>query len=162
MASGQADLPSADGHRMGQSCRSGTTTEYFSGDNPESLARVANLADGTMKVKFPRRKTIMAEDGYVFTAPVGKFPANHFGLHDMHGNVVEWLWDCSAIQKLPKQSDAQNPPVPDERGRWIANGSFLCEALNNLPSYRAQVGTGSKGCKPTLGFRVVCVPGGAP
>ena len=34
-------------------CRAGTTTRYYSGDDPETLAKVGNVADATFKAKFP-------------------------------------------------------------------------------------------------------------
>jgi formylglycine-generating enzyme required for sulfatase activity len=49
-------------------CRAGTTTRYYSGDDPETLAKVANVADAAAKAKFPDWKyAIKASDGYVFT-----------------------------------------------------------------------------------------------
>jgi formylglycine-generating enzyme len=78
-------------------CRAGTTTRYYSGDNPETLAKVGNVADASFKGQFgadPRwRRTIKASDGYVFTSPVGSFRPNAFGLYDMHGNARQWCAD---------------------------------------------------------------------
>ena len=60
--------------------RAGTTTEYSWGD--EIGRNRANCA--VCGSKWDGKKT----------APVGSFAANPFGLHDMHGNVYEWVEDC--------------------------------------------------------------------
>jgi sulfatase modifying factor 1 len=64
-------------------CRAGSTTQYSHGDDPEGVAEFANVADGTAKAEFSNWVwTISAKDGHLFTAPVGSFRSNAFGLYD--------------------------------------------------------------------------------
>ena len=61
--------------------RAGSAAHYSWGD--EAAANLANCAVCGPPEDEPRR-----------VAPVGTFPANAFGLHDLHGNVSEWVQDC--------------------------------------------------------------------
>ena len=79
------------------------------------------------------------EDGYLATAPAGCYPANDYGVHDMIGNVWEWVdeWyfpghQDANTEAYPAGYDPRQPNVPV---KVIKGGSYLC-AKNFCMRYR--------------------------
>lgn len=94
-------------------CRAGTRTRYHGGDDPGVLPRVANLFDADAQPYWPRWSThaLAGHDGFAFTAPVGSFAPNAFGLYDMHGNAWEWTADWHD-ERYYARSPPDDPPGP--------------------------------------------------
>ncbi|MAT15379.1 MAG: sulfatase-modifying factor protein [Planctomyces sp.] len=123
----------------------------------------------TFQGLFPSSNT--SEDGYSFTAPVGSFPPNGYGLYDMAGNVWEWTSDwyrhdtyerdasrneLTVNPQGPRQEESVDPSEPGVQKRVQKGGSFLCTdqyCTRYVPGGRGK-GEPSTGTNHT-GFRCV-------
>jgi formylglycine-generating enzyme required for sulfatase activity len=136
-------------------CRARTTTRYYSGDDAETLAEVGNVADSTAKKKFPTWTAIRANDGYVFSSPVGKFRPNAFGLYDLHGNVYQWCADWYDSDYYAN-SPTDDPTGPSSGSRRVSRGGCWSSDPKFCRSANRRSGT-PPARYHDLGFRVSLV-----
>jgi formylglycine-generating enzyme required for sulfatase activity len=93
------------------------------------------------------------KDGHIFTAPVGRFRGNQFGLYDMLGNAREWCSDWYDEDYYIK-SPLEDPSGPDTGAvRAVRGGGWEDDPVRCRSSYRAC--TGPADCYGSIGFRVV-------
>ena len=132
--------------------RAGTSTAFNTGDCIKT--NQANY-NGTFDYDDCGAKTGV----YVSrTQPVGSYPANRWGLYDMHGNAEEWVQDCYhySYTSAPKDGSAWldgcgTIGLPVQRGAsWLTTPRDLRSAVRN----RAVTGSRSY----DLGFRVARTP----
>jgi len=135
--------------------RAGTTTAFPWGDEWEDGNGWANAADETARQRFPGWRTFSWADGHVFTAPVGTYRANAFGLYDMTGNVWEWTgdWYDKDYYRRAPNVDPQGPANGSQRvirgGSWLSSPP-RCRSAGRLPCELR--GTY---CDGIVGFRIV-------
>ncbi|MEE4301580.1 MAG: SUMF1/EgtB/PvdO family nonheme iron enzyme [Pseudomonadales bacterium] len=153
--------PTANGYRMpteaewayvARTQADGSLLRFPWGDTrrpPED--RMGNYADRASETLLARSIPDYT-DGNVTTAPVGKFDPNRFGLHDIGGNVAEWINDFYAATSTELPSGVQDPLGPP-RGEYhvIRGSSWMHGQLVDLRlSFRDY---GRQG-RPDVGLRI--------
>ena len=112
--------------------RAGTATSHIWGDDPATACRQANGADASAKTKFAEWTVMPCDDGHVFTAPVGTYAGNGFGLHDMSGNVSEWVEDCWHPNYAGAPVDGSAWVVGGDCSRRVARGGAWTSGARHL------------------------------
>ena len=129
--------------------RAGTATAFNTGDYLTDKDANFNASgrqyNGGPKGKFPRQPL-----------PGGMYPANAFGLFDMHGNAAEWVADCWVDDYMGRMGKAAAEQGAEKCSRVVRGGSW-----EKIPSYvRSAVRDAfpSSGRDDAIGFRVARDP----
>jgi sulfatase modifying factor 1 len=113
----------------------------------------ANVADQRAAHRYPGWTVFPCDDGYVYTAPVGSFKANSFGLNDMLGNVFQWTDDCWHADYTGVPTDGSSRTYGDCSERELRGGSWFTTPEFVRASYRNHFGVNYR--TSSVGIRLV-------
>jgi formylglycine-generating enzyme required for sulfatase activity len=136
-------------------CRAGSSALFPNGDDPEKLALIGNTGDASSRRTFPKWDTIQADDGHVYTAPVGSYQSNIRGLYDMIGNVWEWCQDGFDHDYYTSSPVDDPPGNPSAKARVVRGGGWSTSARGSRSAVRNMFPPGHR--SGNLGFRVAAV-----
>ncbi|MBD2431470.1 MULTISPECIES: bifunctional serine/threonine-protein kinase/formylglycine-generating enzyme family protein [Fischerella] len=134
-------------------CRAGTTTPFHFGET--MTTELANFNGNGTYASEPKGNYCNE------TTLVGSFPANPFGLYDMHGNVWEWCQDYWHDNYQNAPTDGSAWLTQGFFGRIFADfsllrgGSWYCEPNNCRSATRHKQAPNS--CFISVGFRLALV-----
>jgi formylglycine-generating enzyme required for sulfatase activity len=126
-------------------CRAGTTTEYNVGS-----VMFCNQARFWYSYHSNSSCGMTATSGHV---TVGSYPANAWGLHDMHGNVLEWCLDSYAAYPADAVTD---PFITGGHDLVVRGGGWDYDSSGCRSAHRYYNTPGST--NGSLGFRLVLAP----
>jgi formylglycine-generating enzyme len=144
-------LPSAS--EWEYAARAGGEAVRAWGADPTGACASANVADRAAERHYPGWTVFPCDDGYVYTAPVGSFKANAFGLDDVLGNVLVWTQDCWQPDYAQAPGDGTARESPDCRERELRGGSWFSAPAVVKASYRNHFDADYRAS--SVGFRLV-------
>ena len=126
--------------------RAGSASSRYWGEDADQACGYANVGDQTLKnqVSGWQYPTHNCTDGYAYTAPVGHYKPNAFGLYDMIGNVWEWVQDSYHENYNGAPTDGTEW-AGDGAGRVLRGGSWNVEPQYARASVRSGDGPAGRG-----------------
>lgn len=136
--------------------RAGTRDRYAGTDRDEEVCRYANAPDAAAAREELGRETLPCDDGVgLGTAPVGSYMANALGLHDLSGNVWEWVADRHGPYRAQPGLlvDPEGPRTGEERvvrgGSW--SGKLHGLTVSHRDGYPPSLNGGAIGFRVAMG-----------
>jgi formylglycine-generating enzyme required for sulfatase activity len=114
--------------------RAGSRTAYIWGATADRACEFENGADAALGRQKPEGwknewGLLACDDGQARTAPVGAFNPNAFGLHDVSGNLSEWVEDCYNTSYEGAPTDGRVWTTADCPRRVIRGGNWSHSAV---------------------------------
>ncbi|MXZ43362.1 MAG: SUMF1/EgtB/PvdO family nonheme iron enzyme [Gammaproteobacteria bacterium] len=114
--------------------RAGSKSTFSFGNDVAKLCEYSNHADSSTEYRWSNES---CSDGVASQpATIGSFIANSWGLHDMHGNVWEWVEDCWHQDYTKAPTDGSAHTSDDCTDRVIRSGSFQSDTRMVSSSFR--------------------------
>ena len=142
-------------------CRAGSREAFSFGDMTADFSAHANLADLAL-TNYAKRdspkwhpKDERFDDGAMFTAPVGRYDPNAWGLHDMHGNVAEWTRSTYCAYPYDPHDGREDRRRAGRR--VVRGGSWYDRPARARSAFRVAYEPWQ--AVYNVGFRVVLLPG---
>jgi formylglycine-generating enzyme required for sulfatase activity len=130
--------------------RAGTTTAYWWGNEPSHEYANYGKEGGEDLGGMAAGRDVWENS----TSPICSFPANSFGLCDMHGNIYQWIEDCYETNLASLPADGSAVKTGDCAVRGFRSNSFESNAKTLRSANRAFVYSPDTRGRNYLGFRV--------